>query len=202
MMKSLIRRVLLAAAGITLMACSNNQSAIETYYYALGADDLAVSAIDNQGQGTLVVKPVELSDYLNSSGVVMQMTDNQIHIAEQHLWAGNLNQQLDSLGQEALTLHLPQWSIIESTDFYPNEGDKYWILAINVNRFQGRLEGSAVVSGRWSLVNPDGVVVKDELFNHQLNIPRGDYSDLVEKLKQNWLNLHRAIAQQVVNSSK
>lgn len=201
-MKPFLSTALAALTGLLLSACSNNQAAIETYYYALGADDLAVTAVDNQGSGILVIKPIELSDYLNSSGVVMQMTDNQIHIAEQHLWAGNLNQQLDSLTQEALTLHLPQWSIIESTDFYPNEGDRYWILSINVNRFQGRLEGSAVVSGRWSLVNPDGVVVKDELFNHQLNIPQGDYSDLVEKLKQNWLNLNQTLAQQVVNSAR
>ncbi|MCE2595900.1 ABC-type transport auxiliary lipoprotein family protein [Motilimonas cestriensis] len=186
----------IAILSASLMGCSQTPT-LPSQYYALGADDLVVAAIAPRSRGTLVLKPVELPDYLNNSGVVMQLDDNQVHIAEQHLWAGALNQQLDRLSNEAMALHLPQWSVVESAKFYPESGDQYWILSISVNRFQGRLEGVAVASGRWNLVAPNGKEVKDERFNYQLDVPSKDYPGIVEKLKENWLTLSHDIALQL-----
>ncbi|MDO6525627.1 PqiC family protein [Motilimonas sp. 1_MG-2023] len=180
----------------SLIGCSQTP-ALPSHYYALGADDLSVAAVTPASQGTLVLKPVELPDYLNSNGVVMQLDDNQVHIAEQHLWAGALNQQLDRLSNEAMALYLPQWSVVESAEFYPESDQQYWILSISVNRFQGRLQGVAVASGQWNLVAPNGKVIKDERFNYQLDVPSKDYPGIVEKLKTNWLTLNRDIAIQL-----
>lgn len=192
----MIRHLLLTATAIGLMACSQTQT-IPSQYYALGADDLALPIVDNVATDTLVLKPVALPDYLNSTGVVMQINDNQVHIAEQHLWAGTLNQQLDSLSLESIALQFPKATVVESAQFYPQTGDKYWIIDVSVSRFQGRLEGTAVVSGRWSLIEPSGVMVRDKLFNYQLPVVSKDYPEVIAKLKDNWLKLNRDIAVQV-----
>ncbi len=194
-MKS-IKPVLLTCLSLTLFACSQTPN-ISSQYYALGADDLAMAVVDSNTKATLVLKPVDLPDYLNSTGVVMQLNDNQVHIAEQHLWAGTLNQQLDSLALESMTLQFPRATVVESAQFYPEAGAKYWILSVSLNRFQGRLEGTAVSSGRWQLIAPNGKLARDEVFNYQLPVISKDYPEVIEKLKENWLKLNQDIAVQV-----
>ncbi|MFO6424362.1 membrane integrity-associated transporter subunit PqiC [Motilimonas sp. KMU-193] len=193
---NLIKPLLLSGLSLTLLACSQTTS-IPSQYYALGADDLAMTVVDSNTTATLVLKPVELPDYLNSTGVVMQLNDNQVHIAEQHLWAGSLNQQLDNLALESMTLQFPRATVVESAQFYPEAGAQYWILSVSVNRFQGRLEGTAVSSGRWQLIDPDGKLVRDELFNYQLPVITKDYPEVIEKLKENWIKFNQSVALQV-----
>lgn len=197
----LTQLAIIGLAAASLIGCSQTPQ-LTNQYYALGAADLTLTPVPSNNKATLVIKPVELPDYLNSTGVVMQMNDNQVHIAEQHLWAGSLNQQLDRLTLEAITLYLPRWTIVESAQFYPEAGDQYWILSLSVSRFQGRLEGKAVASGRWSLIAPNGQVVKDELFNYQLDVPTRDYPGIVAKLKQNWLALNQDLVRQVVAAAQ
>ena len=65
----------------------------------------------------------------------------ELHFAEYHRWAGSLDAQLDQLTLNGLSSRLPGWVVRQ------DGARKGPVLTISVERFQGRHDGRAVLSG-------------------------------------------------------
>ncbi|MNP54904.1 hypothetical protein D3C76_1495030 [compost metagenome] len=71
------------------------------------------------------------------------------------------------------------------------------VLTISVERFQGRHDGRALLSGRWRLLTEEGVVLRDVPFQQERVLPADGYGALVDELGQGWQQLLDQIAADV-----
>lgn len=185
------RMMTLALLGL-LAGCS---SAPGLHYYSLDTGSQPVSIPAAQPQHQLVLRPVTLSGQLDRMSLVYQLEGNELHFAEYHRWAGSLDAQLNQLTLGGLSSRLPGWVVRQ------DGVRKGPVLTISVERFQGRHDGRAMLSGRWRLLTEEGVVLRDVPFQQERVLPADGYGILVDELGQGWQQLLDQIAAEVRKTS-
>jgi len=156
----------LALLGL-LAGCSSAPTAL--HYYSLDAEAQQPTIMTAQPLHQLVLKPVSLSGQLDRMSLVYQLEGKELHFAEYHRWAGSLDAQLDQLTLNGLSSRLPGWVVRQ------DGARKGPVLTISVERFQGRHDGRAVLSGRWRLLTEEGTVQRDVPFQQVRVLPEDGY---------------------------
>ncbi|MFQ2189990.1 PqiC family protein [Aeromonas jandaei] len=178
----------LALTGL-LAGCSGTQPAL--HYYSLAADSQQPAAAPVTPQHQLVLRPIALAGQLDRISLVYQLEGQELHFTEYHRWAGSLDDQLNQLTLNGLSSRLPGWVVRQ------DGGRKGPVLTILVERFQGRHDGRAVLSGRWRLLAEDGSVLREAPFNQVRVLPADGYNALVSELGLGWQQLLDQIADEV-----
>ncbi|MBV7598524.1 ABC-type transport auxiliary lipoprotein family protein [Aeromonas encheleia] len=179
------RMMSLALLGL-LAGCGSAPTSL--HYYSLDTDNQPAPTVAAQPQHQLVLRPVALSGQLDKASLVYQLAGNELHFAEYHRWAGSLDGQLNQLTLNGLSSRLPGWVIRQ------DGARKGPVLTISVERFQGRHDGRAVLSGRWRLLTEEGTVLRDMPFQQVRVLPDDGYGPLVDELGQGWQQLLDQIA--------
>ena len=182
------RMMTLALLGL-LAGCSTAPETL--HYYSLDAQSPHPQGVMAQPQHQLVLRPVMLSGQLDRMSLVYQLEGNELHFAEYHRWAGSLDAQLNQLTLNGLSSRLPGWVVRQ------DGARKGPVLSITVERFQGRQDGRALLSGRWRLLTEEGVVLRDVPFQQERVLPADGYGTLVDELGQGWQLLLDQIAADV-----
>ncbi|MFM5273791.1 membrane integrity-associated transporter subunit PqiC [Aeromonas caviae] len=182
------RMITLALLGL-LAGCGSAPTTL--HYYSLDADTAPSSVTTAQPQHQLVLRPVALSGQLDRMSLVYQLEGKELHFAEYHRWAGSLDAQLNQLTLNGLSSRLPGWVVRQ------DGAHKGPVLSISVERFQGRHDGRALLSGRWRLLTEEGVVLRDVPFQQERVLPADGYGALVNELGQGWQLLLDQIAADV-----
>ncbi|WP_447502328.1 PqiC family protein [Aeromonas caviae] len=182
------RMLTLALLGL-LAGCGSAPTTL--HYYSLDADTAPSSVTTAQPQHQLVLRPVALSGQLDRMSLVYQLEGKELHFAEYHRWAGSLDAQLNQLTLNGLSSRLPGWVVRQ------DGARKGPVLSISVERFQGRHDGRALLSGRWRLLTEEGVVLIDVPFQQERVLPADGYGALVNELGQGWQLLLDQIAADV-----
>ena len=182
--------------ALTLLGLLAGCSAAPTlHYYSLDADSPQPAGVMAQPQHQLVLRPVALSGQLDRMSLVYQLEGNELHFAEYHRWAGSLDAQLNQLTLNGLSSRLPGWVVRQ------DGARKGPVLTISVERFQGRHDGRAVLSGRWRLLTEEGTVLRDVPFQQVRVLPADGYGTLVSELGAGWQQLLDQIAAEVRKSA-
>ncbi|MGL5949186.1 MAG: PqiC family protein [Aeromonas sp.] len=177
------------AAGLLLTGCASPAPTL--HHYALDAKaPLAASAASTPSR-SLTLRPIVLSSQLDRISLVYQLEGQELHFAEFHRWAGALDDQLNQLTQNGLSRRLPGWAVQGSNQAQAPQ------LSIHVERFQGRHDGRALLSGRWQLTNAQGQLLKTATFASERALPDDGYNVLVAELGQGWQVLLDEIAQEI-----
>ncbi|WP_042013613.1 PqiC family protein [Aeromonas fluvialis] len=185
-----MKKQILTLGLLALLAgCSSTQPSL--HYYSLNGDSQPPLATPAQPQHQLVLRPVRLASQLDRISLVYQLEGQELHFTEHHRWAGSLNDQLNQLTLNGLSTRLPGWVVRQDG---ARKGPQ---LSISVERFQGRHDGSAVLSGRWRLLAEDGTVLRDAPFRQERVLPADGYNALVRELGQGWQQLLDQIATEV-----
>ena len=182
------RMMSLALLGL-LAGCSTAPETL--HYYSLDAQSPHPQGVMAQPQHQLVLRPVVLSGQLDRMSLVYQLEGNELHFTEYHRWAGSLDAQLNQLTLNGLSSRLPGWVVRQ------DGARKGPVLSITVERFQGRQDGRALLSGRWRLLTEEGVVLRDVPFQQERVLPADGYGTLVDELGQGWQLLLDQIAADV-----
>lgn len=185
-----MKKPMMALALLGLLAgCGSAPASL--HYYSLDADSQPAPTMAVQPQHQLVLRPVTLSGQLDRISLVYQLEGRELHFAEYHRWAGSLDGQLNQLTLNGLSSRLPGWVVRQ------DDTRKGPVLAISVERFQGRHDGRAILSGRWRLLTEEGVVLRDVPFQQVRTLPADGYGSLVDELGQGWQQLLDQIATEV-----
>ncbi|EKP0309114.1 membrane integrity-associated transporter subunit PqiC [Aeromonas veronii] len=185
-----MKKSLLIIALLGLLAgCSSGQTSM--HYYSLNGDSQPPQATLAQPQHQLVLRPVALASHLDRISLVYQLEGQELHFTEYHRWAGPLDDQLNQMTFNGLSSRLPGWVV------WQDGARKGPVLAILVERFQGRHDGRAVLSGRWRLLAEDGTVLRDTPFHQERVLPADGYNAMVNELGQGWQQLLDQIANEV-----
>lgn len=188
-----MKKEILTLALLGLLAGCSSQPSL--HYYSLDADSQQPVTAPVQPQHQLVLRPVALASQLDRISLVYQLEGQELHFTEYHRWAGALDDQLNQLTLNGLSNRLPGWVVRQ------DGARKGPVLTILVERFQGRHDGSAVLSGRWRLLAEDGTVLRDAPFRQERVLPADGYNALVNELGQGWQQLLDQIAAEVRHSA-
>lgn len=180
-------RLLITATVFLLSSCSSQP---QTTYYQLPLSEVAAN-VSSQSLQTLYVEPVQVASYLNGRGLVLQVSDVELVMARQHLWAEALDHQFQRQLRSRLQMLLPQHTAVmqPSADTVK--------VTVQLDRFHGQEDGYAIASGRFVVSSTNTT----ESFSIRVPLADDGYPALVSALAQCVQQLSEQIARQLASEN-
>lgn len=179
------RRWMLAAlaaltvtAGLAGCASSSPQPARYTLPEAAG------SAAGAEAAHLLLLRPPRLAHYLDVDGLVMQVDDITLVEARGHQWAEALGRQLERGLRLRLAARLPDTRVMLDEAGVREPGALS--LRLELDRFQGRHDGLAVIGGQWQLRDAEGRLLAMAPLQVETELDDDGYPALVRALGRGW----------------
>ena len=176
-------RIITLTAVLLLSACS---SAPAINYYQL-TPVVSPTASVPDGQKLLFVEPVQVATFLNGRGLVIQLSEVELAMARQHVWAEPLAQQLQRQLRDQILAQNSDYRAAARPD-----ADSVHI-SIAIDGFHGLSDGYATVSGHFA-VNAANML---QPFSIRVPLQQDGYPSLVAALSQGVQQLSLQIAQQL-----
>ncbi len=139
---------------------------------------------------------ITLARHLDVQGLIYQTSDVLINEAHAHRWAGLLDEQLNRTLRRLLATALPDWRVLRAGELGLGDQADY-NLHVHLERFQGRHDGQAIVSGYWLLRDANDRLVDNGEFNLEQALQEDGYPALVRSLDQGWRHVAAALAEAV-----
>ncbi|MGJ8669757.1 MAG: PqiC family protein [Oceanococcus sp.] len=186
-------RIFSGLSIVLLTACASSGPALQRYM--LPAEDELPAAAEQAQEMAMSVAPVQLSGLVDRRGLLMQTSLIQVHEANGHQWAEPLGPQLQRSLQRHMAAQLPNYQIQplgQASSLAP-------VLIVQVDQFQGRFDGLAVVSGNWQILDNKRQIVQGQPFLLKQPLQDNGYPALVHSLHKAWQQLAGQIATAVSN---
>lgn len=190
----------LAALGATLLlaACASTPPAIQRYTLPQLASMQVPASTPLASTVTVQLEPVNMAEYLDSRGLLYQSSDITITEAGGHVWAENIREQLSRALRQELAAMVAPLQVRDAMQMLPIDAKDY-LLIVQVERFQGRHDGLAVLSGSWSLRDAAGRLLETHPYLLEKALAQDGYPALVRSLDDAWRELATQIAQGLAN---
>jgi uncharacterized lipoprotein YmbA len=184
-----VRKLVILIAAFAMTACSSAPSS-KSYYQLPTAAGVMTQKSNIPAERQIQLTGVNVADYLNGLGIVYQTSDVQFVMANNNLWAGSLQQQLQQSLMDNLNADLPGWIV---TNHSTGDGEK--TLSVNVAAFHGRYDGTVVVRGDWILTDRTNTLTRS--FDILLSQTDDGYDSLVRALAKAWRQQNEQMAQTI-----
>lgn len=183
----------LAALTITtgLAGCASSGPAPARYTLP----EAAGSAAGAEAPHMLLLPPPRLAHYLDVEGLVMQVDDITLVEARGHQWAEALGRQLQRGMRLRLADRLPDTRVM--LDEAGEREPRALTLRLELDRFQGRHDGLAVIGGRWQLRDAEGRLLAMESLRVETELDDDGYPSLVRALGRGWDSAANELAEAV-----
>lgn len=137
--------------------------------------------------------PVQLAGHLQVNGIVFQTSPIEVNEARNNLWADALSSQLDRALYQALSSRLHAVTLMsgDSADV------PAYYVSLQLDQFQGRYDGKAVVSGQYRIMNANHRVIQQNAFSYAEPLAQDGYAALVDALDRGVQQLADNITQQL-----
>jgi uncharacterized protein len=172
-----------AAVLLLLTACSSQP--VTTFYQLPVAPVTAKHTVASPKP--LYVEPVQVASYLNGRGLVLQLSDVELVMARQHLWAEPLEQQLQRQVRDRLLPLAQQYTAVMQA------APETLRIAVQIDQFHGLADGYAIISGRFAVSGQASA----QSFNIRVALADDGYPALVAALAEGIQLLSSQIAQQI-----
>ena len=142
-------------AVLLLAGCISRSAPTVNYYSLLTMAQIGdTETLTSLPEVKLGVGPVSIPDSLKRSQIATRKQGNRYEFAEFHRWAGVLEKDITFV----LGDNLGQLLGIEKVGFFPwlQHFKPTYRVMVDVIRFDGSLEGEAVLSARWAIADADG----------------------------------------------
>lgn len=197
-MKPMSRKIsepaLLIAIALLFLGCSRVSPPVE--YYTLAPLPRSAPVLPAQPQITIAVRPVALPDLLDRPQIIVRTGETTVSISDFQRWAGTLRKDCTRVLVENLNILLQDVRAAAATDDIALDPD--FIVAVHVNRFDGRPEGGLVLSAVWSIKHTKGkpeMAVRKSLIDEKSEAP--GYEGLVAAHSRAVAALSREIAAEI-----
>lgn len=191
----MIRFLTLSLTLLLTSAClSNKAPAIKLYVLHHPA---SVSA-DNDAQYSVELSRVNVAAYLDRPQIVSRRGQHQLHIAEYHQWAGNLQKDLMNSMSNNLAQQLPQARLYSAT--HRASRTPNYRVQINILSFEHQSDGHVHLDAQWQVIpaSPAQPLPSQQtrLVSEQ-TIKGDDYKSIVTAMSQLYITLSAGIAKQI-----
>jgi len=145
--------------GIILIGCSSNLK-----YYTLTPKIAPKSGTKALNTKKLIgIDEVKVSEYLERKSLGVLESGNRLKIDDSKLWVSSLSSNIQQVLKINLSSLMPSYSFITYPWNEPIE-DNYR-LYVTINRFDGDINGTVSLMGRWSLEDrKENKIIKAESF--------------------------------------
>lgn len=159
-MKNFNKIISLAGLILFLTACASTPD-VETHYFLLNPSQSSATntAISSD---TINLEPIQLAKFLDQPGIVLQTAQHEIKVAHYYRWAEPLKKNLHRYIYHSLGIR--------------NSSDASQSLEIHIQQFHGTQDGSALVSGYWTINN------ESHPFSYHAPLTKTGYAELVAQL--------------------
>ncbi len=148
-------------------------------------------------RGSVSLAPPRMASYLKDDGIIMQLDDIRIHQARHHLWAEPLDRQLQERMRQHLGQALPNADVLRRGQSAEAPTPALHVQ-LDVDRFQGRDDGMAVVGGQWRIRDDNDRTLSHESFEIERPLEDDGYPALVRALGAAWSTLGDRLADTLV----
>ncbi|MBM9538756.1 PqiC family protein [Desulfobulbus alkaliphilus] len=179
-------------AALCFSGCSATRSQ-PADFYLLSSQPLPQLA---ERDGLVGVLPVRVPDYLDRPQIVTRTGKNTLDLNEFNRWAEPLRMNITSVLVQNLSHLLGTDAIINTNQNFGHP--LRFQVGVEVQRFDGELGGTVILSGRWSIHSDDRkqtVVGRGFSFHEQTR--SASYEDYVVALSQAIDELSRVIAEEL-----
>jgi hypothetical protein len=135
----MMHRFSLLLAVLLLTGCTVGSKS----FYVLTADGPAPSG----GGAGIGVGPVSLAEYIDRSNLVMAESPNQLGVAEDHRWAGDLSAAIARVTATNLGRRLHTGNV--RTYPWRNDGEISYQVTLDIRQLHGGADGYAVIEAGW-----------------------------------------------------
>lgn len=163
-------RAFLLISIVVLNSCAGGSKT----YYMLTADGPAPS-----GSGVGIgVGPVSLAEYVDRPNLVVQENENQLGVAEDHRWAGELSESISRVTATNLGRRFRTGNV--RTYPWSNDGDVRYQVVLDIRQFHAAADGHAVIEAGWRAYSlPDRRLVASKTFVDREPLGSSGYQPLV-----------------------
>lgn len=179
--KIVLINFLLAVLFFALLSCSSAPTQ-ETHYFVLNPNKTNVQSNEKTNDNIMQVAPIQLAEFLDQPGIVLQTDTHQIEVAHYHRWGEPLKRNMHRYILESLSMRSNQSYINskQAKNFHSTQ-----TLTITVNEFNGTTDGKALLSGNWSIMNSSSSEnVSNYAFRYESKLSTSGYPELVNKLAE------------------
>lgn len=149
---------------------------------------------------SVTVAPVTTAAFLDDDGIVMQLNHIEIHQARHHQWAEALPDQLRQLLIQRLATAMPEAQIVARGQ--PQGPAPVREVRLQLDRFQGRFDGVALIRGHWQILNEQKTLLKQQPFAVEVPLNADGYPELVRALASGWEQVADQLAPALADSIK
>lgn len=176
------RRLLIPLLLFFISGCVTEPVKI-SHYNLPGFDEIESEEQPRQDESIPVLLTLQTASYLSTPGIVYQTSELEVESAYGHRWAEALPAQLKRILETAFDRADRNFRVV---DREPVDAEKGYQLNVEVDRFQGRYDGKAVIAGSWSVKSFSGNYIGFQRFNIETPLQRDGYPALVESLNKGW----------------
>ncbi|WP_438969798.1 PqiC family protein [Methylophaga sp.] len=175
---------------ILLAGCAT--TSVESQRYFLPAPDGVATPLNKVDSSRLLqITEVQLADFLDEAGLILQLDDITLNQAKNHLWAEELGRQINRNLRERLNQKQHNFIIVGP------ETSADLRLLLEINAFHGRYDGLALTSGQWQLQNKQGEIMVLNRFELGTKLNKPGYPALVRALGENLDKLAILLAEEL-----
>lgn len=164
---------------------------VENHRYFLPAANLTEQPKADDSARFLQIGEIQLADFLNDGGLVLQLDDITLNQAKNHEWAEDLRQQINRGLRDRLNQRQQPFVIVGP------QTTAELRLSLTIDAFHGRHDGLALTSGQWQLINAQGDMIDLQNFELQTELSRSGYPALVRALGKNLDDLASLLAREL-----
>ncbi len=178
---------LVAVASVLVSACSTTPPTRSTYLLRSSShvESGPLAEVGNETLGELKV-----ANYIDQSGLVLELSDGVVHSAKQHHWAEPLRISLREFLSTEITAETGR-----SLASAPSSSAKTTRIDVSISQLHGDAEGNAVLVAQWSLVS--GKKRSEFQFSKTVALEGTGYKSLVAAETQLLVELSQAIASEL-----
>jgi len=181
-----MNRLLLIISGLIILAsCATSSPSLN--YYLLDSGDASTTIVGSVGQNKkserlILVGDVTLGEFLRQSSLLVELDDNEMHFAMNHVWAEPLVEQipkvlLKDLRRSNTEFHFER----ETSEWF---GKEVYSVKIQIDQFHPNARQEVVMSGRYWVTDIGSGQTKEKDFFLSDTLTEDNYGHAIVKMRR------------------
>jgi uncharacterized lipoprotein YmbA len=189
--------VFVVVTGLLLGCASGGGKTPQLTQYLLRSTAPATSGEVKQ-LGDVGIGRINVADYLDQFGIVVELQPGQIRPAKYHEWAESLSTGLRQFLRPEIAA-----VVGHDIDIDPTR-QRHWRLTVDIDivEFHGTLSGSARLNASWTLTDADGDLVGAYRFVETESLRQSGYGGLVDAQSTLAARLGAAVGQSIRDAGR
>ena len=180
-----MKRLLLICSGlIALVSCATPSPSLNYYLLdsGVGSTSIVGTAEQNKNERLVLVGDVTLGEFLRQSSLLVELDDNEMHFAMNHVWAEPLVEQipkvlLKDLRRSNTEFHFER----ETSEWF---GKEVYSVKIQIDQFHPNARQEVVMSGRYWVTDIRSGQTKGEDFFLSDTLTEDNYGHAIVKMRR------------------